>query len=76
MLDRNVIDKVMPVWEEDAYKLAKDMAKLEGLLIGISGGAALYAAVELAKQEKNAGKTIVAILPDSGERYLSTKLFS
>jgi len=75
VLDRSVIDKVMPVWEADAYKLAWAMAELEGLLIGISGGAALSAAVDLAQKEENAGKTIVVILPDSGERYLSTDLF-
>ncbi|MBQ3111914.1 MAG: cysteine synthase A [Firmicutes bacterium] len=75
VLDRSVIDKVMPVWEADAYKLAWSMAELEGLLIGISGGAALSAAVDLAQKEENAGKTIVVILPDSGERYLSTDLF-
>ena len=75
VLDRSVIDKVMPVWEADAYKLALEMAELEGLLIGISGGAALSAAVDLAQKEENAGKTIVVILPDSGERYLSTDLF-
>ena len=74
-LDRRVIDDIMPVTEEEAYAAARLLARREGILAGISSGAALHAALELAKKEENAGKTIVALLPDTGERYLSTDLF-
>ena len=76
ILDTGLIDEVFPVAEEDAYHTARLVAKLEGLLVGISGGAALFAASELARRPENAGKRIVVMLPDSGERYLSTPLFS
>ena len=75
VLDRDIYDTVVPVTEEDAYACARAVGKLEGVLIGISSGAALWAALQEAKKDENAGKTIVVMLPDSGERYLSTDLF-
>lgn len=75
VLDTEIYDLVYPVKEEDAYNTAKMLAKTEGLLTGITSGAALYVALEEAKKTENEGKTIVAILPDTGERYLSTPLF-
>ena len=75
VLDRELIDRVIAVSAEDAARTAREAASREGLLIGISGGAALFAALELAKEKEFAGKRIVVILPDSGERYLSTWLF-
>ncbi len=74
-LDRSVYDEIVTVKTEDAYSLARLMGTKEGVLCGISGGAALYAATELAKRPENKGKNIVVILPDSGERYLSTALY-
>jgi len=74
-LDREIYDEMMTVTDDDAYEYARLSAKTEGLLVGISSGAALAAAVELAKREQNAGKTIVVLLPDTGERYLSSGLF-
>ena len=74
-LDRSVYDVVVPVQNDDAFALGKEIAKTEGVLVGISAGAALWAAVEEAKKPENAGKTIVALLPDTGDRYLSTPLF-
>ena len=71
-LDTKIYDEIITVENEDAF--AKEMAKTEGILVGISSGAALYAAKELAKREENAGKTIVVLLPDGGDRYLSTPL--
>lgn len=76
VLDTSIIDRVIPVSAADAGRLAREAAKKEALLIGISGGAALYAALELAKEPANQGKRIVVLLPDSGERYLSTWLFA
>lgn len=76
VLNTKVYDDVFPVENEDAFAIGKVLAKKEGVLVGISSGAALYAAIELAKKEENAGKTIVALLPDSGDRYYSTALFT
>ena len=75
VLDRTVLDTVLTVTDEAAYATARDFAATQGVLVGISSGAALWAALELAKQPEHAGKTIVALLPDSGERYLSTGLY-
>ena len=75
VLDRDVIDDIVRVTDEEAFTAARAFGHLEGLLVGISSGAALYAALRLAKDEENEGKTIVALLPDSGDRYLSTALF-
>ena len=74
-LDTSVYDEVMTVTEEEAYEMARLLAKCEGVLVGISSGAALAAAVRLAKKEENFGKSIAVILPDTGMRYLSTDLF-
>ncbi|MFA6937194.1 MAG: cysteine synthase A [Treponema sp.] len=74
-LDKNIYDKVSAVKNEDAFALGKEIAKTEGVLVGISAGAALWTAVDEAKKPENAGKTIVALLPDTGDRYLSTPLF-
>ena len=76
VLDTDVYDEILPVGNEDAFAFGKEIGRSEGVLVGISSGAALYAAVELAKREENAGKTIVALLPDTGDRYLSTPLFA
>lgn len=73
-LDTKIYDEIITVENEDAFATGKEMAKTEGILVGISSGAALYAAEELAKREENAGKTIVVLLPDGGDRYLSTPL--
>lgn len=75
ILNTGVIDEIIKVKTEEAVGAAKDLARTEGVLVGISSGAALYAATELAKRPENAGKTIVVLLPDTGERYLSTVLF-
>jgi cysteine synthase A len=76
ILDTSVIDEVMPITDEAAYEAVRALARFEGVLVGISSGAALSAAVELAKRPESAGKTIVVLLPDTGERYLSTALFT
>ena len=76
VLDTEIYDEILPVENEDAFAFGREMGKTEGVLVGISSGAALYAAVELAKREENAGKTIVVLLPDTGDRYLSTPLFA
>ncbi len=76
VLNTKVYDEVLPVSNEDAFATSKELAKAEGILVGISSGAALYAAIELAKRPENKGKTIVALLPDSGDRYYSTPLFA
>ena len=73
-LDTKIYDEIITAENEDAFATGKEMAKTEGILVGISSGAALYAAKELAKREENAGKTIVVLLPDGGDRYLSTPL--
>ncbi|MBQ7973244.1 MAG: cysteine synthase A [Lachnospiraceae bacterium] len=74
VLKKDLVDKVFPIKDEDAYSCARDLCRLEGLLVGISSGAALRAAVELAKQENMKDKTIVVLLPDTGMRYLSTPM--
>lgn len=74
-LNTEIYDEVITVSHDDAFALGKAAARTEGVLVGISSGAALWAAVQLAKRPENAGKTIVALLPDSGERYLSTPMF-
>ena len=74
-LDTGVYDEIMPIANERAFEMGRESARVEGLLVGISSGAALSAAIELAKREENAGKTIVVLLPDTGERYLSTAMF-
>ena len=74
-LDTSIYDKVVTAVEEDAYKAARDMGKREGILVGISSGAALSVAIEEAKKIENEGKTIVVLLPDTGDRYFSTPLF-
>ena len=76
VLNRDLLDEVIPVENEAAFAMARRIGKAEGVLVGISSGAAAWAAVELAKRSENAGKTIVALLPDTGDRYLSTKLFA
>ncbi len=75
VLDMGVVDRVMPVTEEQAYAAGRMLAKTEGVLCGISSGAALHAAMELAKMPEYAGKNIVVLLPDTGDRYLSTEMF-
>ena len=75
VLDTGVYDEIVPVANEDALSTARHMGRSEGVLVGISSGAALWAAVELAKRPENAGKTIVALLPDTGDRYLSTPMY-
>ena len=75
-LDRRLIDEIIPVTEEDAYAAGRLLARTEGLLCGITSGAALHAAAELAQRPENRGKVIVALLPDTGDRYLSTPLFA
>ena len=75
ILNTEIIDDIILVKNEDAMRTSRDLARSEGLIVGISSGAAVYAALELAQQEENAGKRIVVILPDTGERYLSTMLF-
>ena len=76
VLDTKVYDEIIPVENDDAFATGKLIGKKEGVLVGISSGAALWAAIELAKRPQNAGKTIVALLPDTGDRYLSTPLFA
>lgn len=75
-MDTALCDEILTVTEENAYAAARDLVKSEGVLAGISGGAALWAATQLAAREENAGKCIVVVLPDTGERYLSTPLFA
>ena len=76
VLDRSIIDRIITVADEDAFSMGRELARTEGVLAGISSGAALAAAAKLANESENAGKSIVAILPDTGERYLSAGLFS
>ena len=74
-LDRGVLDEILTVTDADAYAAGRELARTEGILVGITSGAAVWAAAQLAMRPENAGKTIVALLPDSGERYLSTPMF-
>ena len=76
VLDTKVYDEIIPVENDDAFKLGKEMGRSEGVLVGISSGAALWAAIELGKRPENEGKSIVVLLPDTGDRYLSTPLFA
>lgn len=76
VLNTKIYDEIIAVSNEDAFAIGKEIAKTEGVLVGISSGAATFAAIELAKRPENAGKTIVALLPDAGNRYLSTPLFN
>ncbi len=76
VLDIRICDEIIAVKDEDAFALSRQLGRLEGILVGASSGAAVWAAVQLARRPGNRGKTIVALLPDSGERYLSTSLFS
>ena len=75
-LNRAVLDEILPVENEDAFAAGRELARREGVLAGISSGAALHAATVLAKRPENRGKMIVVLLPDTGDRYLSTPLFS
>ena len=76
VLNTKIYDEIFTVENEDAFTFSKELAKTEGVLVGISSGAALYAAIEIAKRPENKGKTIVALLPDTGDRYYSTPLFT
>ena len=76
VLNTKVYDEIIPVTNEDAFELGRKVGRSEGVLVGISSGAAIWAAVEIAKRPESAGKTIVALLPDTGDRYLSTPLFA
>ena len=75
LLDRSLVDEIIPVIDEDAFARAKEFARKQGILVGISSGAALQAAYELAERPENTGKTLVVLLPDSGSRYLSTGIY-
>jgi cysteine synthase A len=75
VLNTDILDEIIPVKNEDAFETARELGKIEGLLVGISSGAAVYAGVQVAKRPENKGKNIVVLLPDTGERYLSTSLF-
>jgi cysteine synthase A len=75
VLDKGILDEVIQVTNDDAFSTARSIAKEEGILCGISSGAAMWAALQVAKRTENSGKLIVVIFPDSGERYISTPLF-
>ncbi|MBP5163395.1 MAG: pyridoxal-phosphate dependent enzyme, partial [Spirochaetales bacterium] len=75
-LNTKIYDEIIPVANEDAFATGKEVARRDGVLVGISSGAALYAATQLAKRPENKGKTIVVLLPETGDRYLSTPLFT
>ena len=76
VLDTSVYNEIIPVEDRDAFAAGRIMGRMEGVLVGISSGAAVWAAVQLAKRPENKGKTIVALLPDTGDHYLSTQLFA
>ena len=76
VLNTQIYDEIIPVTNEDAFETGRLIGKSEGVLVGISSGAATYAAIQLAKRPENEGKNIVVLLPDTGDRYLSTPLFS
>ena len=76
VLDTKIYDEIIPVSNDDAFATGKEIGKNEGVLVGISSGAAVWAAIELAKRPENEGKTIVVLFPDTGDRYLSTPLFA
>ena len=76
MLDTKIYDEIIPVSNEDAFATGRLIGRTEGVLVGISSGAALWAAIQLAKHPENKGKTIVVLLPDTGDRYLSTPMFA
>ena len=76
ILNTNIYDEIIPVQNEDAFAIGKRIGQQEGILVGISSGAATWAAIELAKRPENAGKNIMVLLPDSGDRYLSTPMFA
>ena len=76
VLDTSVYNEIIPVEDGDAFAAGRMMGRMEGVLVGISSGAALWAAIRLAKRPENKGKTIVALLPDTGDHYLSTQLFA
>ena len=76
MLNTKVYDEIIPVANEDAFATGRLIGRTEGVLVGISSGAATWAAIQLAKRPENKGKTIVVLLPDTGDRYLSTPLFA
>ena len=75
VLDTSIYDEIITVTDEDAYAVGREMGRCEGVLVGITAGAALWAAAQLAKRPENKGKVIVALLPDTGDRYLSTPMF-
>ena len=75
-LNRDILDEILTIENEDAFRTGKEIARTEGFLVGITSGAAVYAATVLAQRPENAGKTIVALLPDTGDRYLSTPMFA
>ena len=76
VLDTGIYDEIIPVGNEDAFATGKLIGQKEGVLVGISSGAAVKAAIEIAKRPENEGKTVVVLLPDTGDRYLSTPLFA
>ena len=76
MLNTKIYDEVLPIENDDAFKYGRQFSQVEGILIGISAGAALAAAVQVAQKPENKGKNIVVLLPDTGDRYLSTDLFA
>ena len=76
VLDTSIYDEIIPVENDDAFAVGREIGRSEGVLVGISSGAAVWAAIELARRPENEGKAIVALLPDTGDRYLSTPLFA